>query len=64
LNQQNSYSSFSEADENITKTQEFQDIALLRSLLQNYPAQDEMDSETQDKLFQIISQLQTINQIS
>lgn len=64
LNQQNSYSSFSEADENITKTQEFQDIALLRSLLQNYPAKDEMDSETQDKLFQIISQLQTINQIS
>lgn len=59
-----SYSSYLQMENEAAKSQEIQDVALLRSLLQNYPAQGQMDSESRDKLMQIISQLQTINPIS
>ncbi|MBP3695712.1 MAG: AAA family ATPase [Thermoguttaceae bacterium] len=51
---------FSKMLEN-TELDEAQDLALLRSILQKCRTSDALDLETQERLFQIISQLQTLN---
>ncbi len=51
---------FSKMLEN-SELDEAQDLALLRSILQKCRTSDALDLETQERLFQIISQLQTLN---